>query len=130
MSRFDKYDPYDGGYRAILNAAIAAADAGKLRAVSLNASGRLVVGGAALTDLRGIICPTEAFPAAGAIDVMTDGDIAEPTTTAGAAFANNDVLYAHADGSIDAVATAGLAVGFIVNGPGPKRAVIRFRSVL
>lgn len=130
MSRFDKYDPFDGGYRAVLNAAIVAADAGKLRAVSLNSSGRLVIGGAALTDLRGIICPTEAFPAAAAIDVMTDGDIAEPTTTGGVAFGNNDVLYAHIDGSIDATATSGLAVGFIVNGPGPKRAVIRFRSTL
>lgn len=130
MSRYDKYDPFDGGFRGLLNAAIVAADAGKLRAVSVNASGRIVIGGAALTDLRGIICPTEAFAAAAAIDVMTDGDVADPTTTAGVAFGNNDLLYAHIDGTIDAVATAGLAVGFIVVGPGPKRAVIRFRSVL
>ena len=130
MSRIDKYDPVDGGFRGQLAAAILATDAGKLRAVSINSSGRIAIGGAALTDLRGVICPTEAFPAAGAIDVMTDGDMADPTTTAGVAFANNDVLYAHIDGTIDAVATAGLAVGFIVNGPGPKRAVIRFRSTL
>lgn len=129
MSRYDKYDPYDGGYRATLNAAIVAADAGKLRAVSLNASGRAVIGGSALTDLRGIICPTEAMPATASIDVMTDGEVAEPTTTAGAAFGNNDVLYAHTDGTIDAVATAGKAVGWIVNGPGPKRAVIRMNPV-
>jgi hypothetical protein len=130
MSRYDKYDPFDGGYRATLNAAIVAADAGKLRAVSINAAGRAIIGGAALTDLRGIICPTEAMPAVASIDVMTDGEVGDPTTTAGVAFGNNDVLYAHIDGSIDAVSTAGLAVGFIVNGPGTKRAVIRFRSVL
>lgn len=129
MSRIDKYDPVDGGYRAVLNAAIVAADAGKLRAVSFNASGRLVIGGSALTDLRGVICPTEAMPAAGAIDVMTDGEIAEPTTTGGVAFGNADVLYAHIDGTIDAVSTSGKAVGFIVNGPGPKRAVIRCNPV-
>lgn len=129
MSRFDKYDPVDGGFRVQLNAALTSANVGKMYAVSVNSSGRAVIGGAALTDLRGIICPTEPMAAAIPIDAMTDGDIAEPTTTGGVAFGNNDVLYAHIDGTIDAVATAGKAVGFIVNGPGPKRAIIRCNPV-
>ena len=129
MARFDKYDPVDGGFRVQLNAALVSGNVGKMYAVSVNTSGRAVIGGAALTDLRGVICPTEALGAAGAIDAMTDGEIAEPLTTGGVAFGNNDVLYAHIDGTIDAVATAGKAVGFIVNGPGPKRAIIRCNPV-
>lgn len=114
MSRYDKYDPYDGGFRARLNAAIPASDAGKVRAVSINASGRVVIGGAGLVDLRGVICATEAMPAGAAIDVMTDGEITDATTTAGAALTAGALVYAHADGSIDNVATAGKAVGFNV----------------
>lgn len=114
MSRYDKYDPYDGGFRARLNAAIPASDAGKIRSVSINASGRVVIGGAALTDLRGLICATEAMSAGAAIDVMTDGEIADATTTAGAALTAGALLYTHIDGSVDGVATAGKIVGFNV----------------
>lgn len=114
MSRYDKYDPYDGGFRARLNAAIVAADAGKIRAVSINGSGRVVIGGAGLVDIRGVICPTEAMPAGAAIDVMTDGEIVDATTTAGAALSAGALLYAHADGTVDGVSTSGKAVGFNV----------------
>lgn len=128
--RFDKYDPVDGGFRAQLNAALTSANVGKIYAVSINSSGRAVIGGTATTDLRGIICPTEPMAAGAAIDCMTDGDISDSvTTTGGVALGNNDVLYAHTDGTIDAVATAGKAVGFVVNGPGPKRIVIRCNPV-
>lgn len=114
MSRYDKYDPYDGGFRIRLNAAIPASDAGKIRAVSVNSSGRAVIGGAALTDLRGLICPTEAMPAGAAIDVMTDGEISDATTTAGAALVAGALLYAHIDGTVDGVSTNGKIVGFNV----------------
>lgn len=114
MSRFDKVDPFDGGFRAKLNAAIPAANAGKMYAVSLNASGRVVIGGGATTDLRGIICPTEAMDAGKPIDVMTDGEIADATTTAGAALTAGGLVYGHADGTVDASATAGKALGFCV----------------
>lgn len=114
MSRYDKIDPYSGGFRARLAAAIPAANAGKLYAVSINTSGRVVIGGTATTDLRGVICATEAMAAGAAIDVMRIGEVAEATTTAGVAFTAGAVVYGHTDGSVDATATAGKAVGFTV----------------
>lgn len=114
MSRYDKYDPYDGGFRARLNAALAATEAGKIKAVSINTSGRVVIGGAAATDIKGLICPTEAMAAGDAIDVMTDGEIANATFTAGTAFTAGATVYAHIDGTVDVTATAGKAVGFTV----------------
>lgn len=114
MSRYDKYDPYDGGFRARLNAALTSSDVGKIRAVSINASGRVVIGGAGLIDIRGLICPTEAMAAGAAIDVMTDGEIGDATETAGTAFTGGALVYAHADGTVDDTATSGKAVGFTV----------------
>jgi TusA-related sulfurtransferase len=114
MSRYDKYDPYDGGFRAKLNAAIPGTNAGKIYAVSINTSGRVVIGGSGLIDIRGLICPTEAMAVGDAIDVMTDGEIADVTTTAGAAFTAGALVYCHADGTVDATATSGKAVGFTV----------------
>jgi hypothetical protein len=127
-SRFDKYDPFDGGFRARLNAAIVAADAGKIFAVSINTSGRVVIGGAGLIDIRGLICATEAMPIGAAIDVMTDGEISQAVTTAQAAFTPGQLVYAHnTDGSIDAVATAGKAVGFTVEA---TRLIVRCSTLL
>lgn len=114
MSRFDKYDPYDGGFRARLNAALTSSDVGKIRAVSVNTSGRVVIGGAGLIDIRGLICPTEPMPAGAAIDVMTDGEITDATETAGTAFTGGALVYAHIDGTVDDTATSGKAMGFTV----------------
>lgn len=114
MSRYDKYDPYDGGFRARLNAALTSSDIGKIRAVSINTSGRVVIGGTGLIDIRGLICPTEAMAAGAAIDVMTDGEIAEATTTAAAAFTAGALVYCHIDGTVDAVSASGKAIGFTV----------------
>jgi TusA-related sulfurtransferase len=114
VSRYDKYDPYDGGFRARLNAALTSANVGKIYAVSINTSGRVVIGGTGLIDIRGLICPTEPMAIGAAIDVMTDGEIAEATTTAAAAFTAGALVYCHTDGTVDAVATAGKAIGFTV----------------
>lgn len=116
MSRYDKYDPYDGGFRARLNAATAASEAGKIKAVSINTSGRVVIGdgGGGLIAIRGLICPTEAMPAGAQIDVMTDGEIADATETAGTAFTAGVLVYAHADGTVDDTAASGKAMGFTV----------------
>lgn len=127
MSRYDKYDPFDGGFRARLNAAILSTDAGKVFAVSINGTGRVVrTGIGATTDIKGVICPTEAMPAGAAIDVMTDGEIGDVTTTGGAAIAAGATVYAHTDGTIDAVATAGKAIGFTVEA---TRLVVRCNPV-
>jgi hypothetical protein len=122
VSRYDKYDPYDGGFRARLNAALTSSDIGKIRAVSINTSGRVVIGGAALIDIRGLICPTEAMAAGAAIDVMTDGEISDATETAGTAFTAGALVYAHADGTVDDTATSGKAMGFTVEA---SRVIVR-----
>lgn len=113
-SRYDKYDPFDGGFRARLNAAIPASEIGKIKAVSLNASGRVVIGGTGLIDIRGLICPTEAMALGAAIDVMTDGEIADAYETAGTAFTGGTLVYCHIDGTVDDTAASGKAVGFTV----------------
>lgn len=113
-SRFDKVDPFSGGFRAKLNAAIPAANKGNIYAVSLNTSGKLVIGASAIADVRGLICPTEAFDAGAAIDVMTDGEIADATMTSGTAFAAGLPVYAHLDGTVDQTATAGKGLGWTV----------------
>lgn len=114
MSRYDKYDPYDGGFRAKLLVAIAASEAGKIKAVSINTAGKVVIGGTGLIDIRGLICPTEAMDAGAAIDVMTDGEIADATETAGTAFTGGALVYAHIDGTVDDTAASGKAMGFTV----------------
>lgn len=127
MSRIDKYDPFDGGFRAKLNAAIVAADAGKIRAVSINTSGRVVIGGAGLIDIRGVICPTEAMAAGDPIDVMTDGEMGDATETAGTAFTAGVLVYAHIDGTVDDTAASGKPVGFTVE---LNRLIVRCSSAL
>lgn len=114
MSRYDKYDPFSGGFRAPLNAALAAAEIGKLKAVSINGSGKAVVGGSATTDLEGIICPVRAMAAGDIIDVMTAGEVADATETAGTAFAAGARVYGHADGTVDDTATSGKLIGQMV----------------
>jgi hypothetical protein len=127
MSRFDKVDPFSGGFRAKLNAAIPSTEAGKIKAVSLNTSGKVVIGASAIADVRGVICPTEAFDAGAAIDVMTDGEIADATMTSGTAFAAGLPIYAHLDGTVDQTATAGKAVAWTVE---LDRAVVRCSNSL
>jgi hypothetical protein len=126
-SRFDKYDPFDGGFRARLAAPILAVDAGKIFAVTINTSGRVVrTGISAAADIRGVICATEAMPLGAAIDVMTDGEIAQATFTVGTAFTSGVIVYAHLDGTVDVTATAGKAVGFTVE---VDRLVVRLNPV-
>lgn len=84
MARFDKYDPKDGGFRALCGVAFATADVGKVWAVGLNASGA-VVKGAGNTGVVAVVVPTEAKAIGDPIDCMTDGEIVEMTTQAGAA---------------------------------------------
>lgn len=86
MSRFDKYDPVSGGFRAPLLAAITSADIGKIQGVSINTSGQVVIGGSAETAIEGVICAHKAFAAGDIIDVMTAGEIVEATYTVGTAF--------------------------------------------
>ncbi len=114
MARFDKYDGHVGGFRAPLAADIAVADVGKIFAVSIDSSGRAVVGGAAQTAISGLICAVRPMVAGDPIDVMTHGEIEEATETAGTAFTLGLPVFAHADGTVDDTSTNGVAVGITV----------------
>ena len=107
----DKYDPISGGFRAQLNAAYSTPEV--IKAVSINASGRVVEGTAGTSGGVGVICMGRAMNAGDVIDVMTHGEIVEvPTFTAG------QVIYANADGTLGTTAPAAGAnavkVGHIV----------------
>lgn len=114
MSRFDKYDPVSGGFRAPLDAAISSSDVGKIFAVALNNTGEVIRTGIATSMIVGVIVPHKAFAAGDVIDVMTAGEIVEATETAGTAFTAGTPVYGHADGTVNDTATSGKLVGFTV----------------
>jgi len=124
LSRFDKYDPVSGGFRAPLVAAILTADVGKIQAVSISASG-VVIGGAAETAIIGVICAVKAMAAGDIIDVMTSGEIVEALTTAGAAFAAGAIVSVATGASTGLVASAAGKVIGRVAGPEIDRVIIR-----
>lgn len=92
--RIDKYEPMGGGFRAPLSFAIVADDVGKCFGVSLNSSGRAVLGGGAALAIKGVICAVRPMAIGDIIDVMTDGEITGYTDNAGAAVAGGADLYA------------------------------------
>lgn len=118
MSRFDKYDPVSGGFRAPLAAGVLTADKDKIQAVSINTSGQVVIGGAAETAIMGVICPGKVMAAGDIVDVMTSGEIVEATMTGGTAFTAGALVYGHGTtggvGVVDATATAGKIVGKMI----------------
>ena len=116
MARYDKYDPYDGGFRAPLAAAISSANAGKAYGVGLDSSGKVVLG-AGNTGIRGILIAHSAKAAGDIVDVMTDGEVVEFLTTAGAAaIAGTSYTANTGNGNIDGTAASGtqIPVGFTV----------------
>lgn len=83
MSRFDKYEPKSGGFRAPLNAAWNATsgpsgvtDLNRVTCVELNSSGR-VIRAATAANVVGVIVVNQPMAAGDIIDVMTDGEIVE-----------------------------------------------------
>lgn len=83
MSRFDKYDPKSGGFRALLNAAWTATsgpsgvtDLNRILVVALNGSGK-VIKAASSGAACGVVIATAPMVANQPIDVMTDGEIVE-----------------------------------------------------
>jgi hypothetical protein len=127
LSRFDKYDPVSGGFRGRLNAAIAAADVGKIFAVAVNGSNRVIrTAIAATADISGVICAVRPMAAGEMIDVMTAGEIEDATETAGTAFTDGAKVYGHTDGTVDDTATTSKYIGQIVaTGTGGRRLVVR-----
>lgn len=112
MSRFDKYGPHTGGFRAPLNAALLAADVGKVWAVGLSAG--KVVKGAGTTGILGVICCVRAMAANEVIDVMNAGEIADFTLQNGsAAAAGTKYFGVAADGTFNTTAS-GTLLGWTV----------------
>ena len=102
MPRYDKYDPYDGGFRAPLSAAVSAANKNVLYAVSLNSAGRVVVGTTGgQTGIVGVMVAHRALAVGQIVDVMTDGEIVEME-----GLAAGTVYYAQANGTVTAVASS------------------------
>lgn len=129
MARFDKYDPVSGGFRSKLNAAIAAVDVGKVYAVAINGSNRVIrTGIGATADIAGVICAVRPMDAGEAVDVMTAGEIVEMAETAGTALATGAKVYGHTDGTVDDTATTSKYLGQVVEDGSvttSKRVVIR-----
>lgn len=106
MSRIDKYEPMGGGFRVPLNFAIDLAHVGVIQAVSVNSSGRAVLGGAAAINIKGLICPVAVMNIGDIIDVMTDGEIVDLLDTAGTAVAaGTDMFAAFATGAVTVTTT-------------------------
>jgi hypothetical protein len=83
VSRYDKYDPKDGGFRAPTNVAFNATsgpagvtDLNRVIAVALNGSGRLIKATTAAAAV-GVVVVTTAKAVGEILDVMTDGEIVE-----------------------------------------------------
>lgn len=134
MPTYDKYDPIAGGFRAKLNAALPLTNGSFFGAVSLNASGRVVVGTAGQTGLVGVVIKNVArgpitqwnttiqgvanpnapigAMAGDVVDVMNDGDI---TGLDKVAFPAGSKVYAAADGTISTTGGTGkFLIGFTV----------------
>lgn len=142
MARYDKYDPISGGFRAKLAADLTLDSDGEFgpRAVSLNASGRVVVGTAGQSGLVGVLVKNAAKGPVGrwgtslagtpnpnapiaalageVVDIMTNGEIVDIE-----GFNPGEKVFAAADGTLSATGGAGtVQVGYTVEA---NRMVVR-----
>lgn len=128
MAKYDKYEPIAGGFRALLGAALTLTDGGiGPVGVSLNASGRVVVGTAGQSGFVGVLVKNVARGPVGpwgtslsggtpnpnapigaqqgdAVDIMTNGEIVDLDPTA---FPAGRKVYAAANGVVSVTAAAG-----------------------
>lgn len=130
MSRYDKYDPKVGGYRAPLAANFPEELVEHVVGVGHDSSGRVVIGAGANGKCKGVLVLTKARKAGEIVDVMTSGEIIEfgPSdegSEAGVDFgtAGTD-YYTNADGEVtDADDPGSFYVGHTVSG---QRLIVRF----
>lgn len=78
MPRYDKYEPYSGGFRAPLAAAVIDANKFVAYGVGLDTSGRVVLG-AGNTGILGVMITHGVKAAGDFVDVMTAGEIVDAT---------------------------------------------------
>lgn len=98
MSRIDKYDSKDGGFRAPMGFALPAGDIGLAIGVGLDANGRLVRG-SGNTGVKGVLVLTQVKAVGDIVDTMTDGELVEFPGVAGTNY------YSDAAGAISSAAT-------------------------
>lgn len=125
MSRYDKYDPKNGGYRASLAADFLTDDLERLIGVGHDAQGRLVKG-AGESGITGVIVLTKAYKAGTRVDVMTSGEVVEFGPTAGEPGVDlgepATVYYSDEDGLITTTEADGVRVGHTERG---SRLIVR-----
>jgi hypothetical protein len=131
VSRYDKYDPKVGGYRAQLAANWPDSLVEHVVGVGHDAEGRLVVG-SGVTGIKGVVVLTKARKAGEIVDVMTSGEIVEFGPNDGTAEAGVDFgdpatdYFAAADGDVtDTGGVGAFYVGHTVSG---QRLIVRFNS--
>jgi hypothetical protein len=120
MARYDKYEPYSGGYRAPLAGALAKTSGGNPKAVSFDANGRAKTDGALNhTGYKGVVCTVSDKVAGDIVDIMTHGEVVEFTGVAGTNYfidAADGVIKAGAgaDTKTPPAAVGSVYVGFTV----------------
>lgn len=144
--RYDKYDPISGGFRAALNADLTFDSIGQMgvKVVSLNTTGKVVIGTAAQTGGVGVLCKAVPFypqmanipgqanitvpiggKAGDIVDIMTQGEIVGMT-----GLAAGTTYYATSGGDLTATPPGagvnGWKVGHTVEA---DRLVVRFTPV-
>lgn len=125
MSRYDKYEPRAGGFRAALEAAADPADFNKVRAVGLNAAGNILLGDPSNSGFVGVTIVDKTKRRAGAIqDVMTDGEIVFDSDDVDVDLVAGTTYYLQADGSLGTAETR-YKVGHTVEA---WRLVVRFQD--
>lgn len=111
MPRYDKYEPYGGGFRAPLAAAVIDANKFVAYGVGLDTSGRVVLGGGN-TGIIGVMIAHGVKAAGDIVDVMIDGEIVDATgLTAGTKLTANTTTGAI---TVGAPSTTQVPIGFTV----------------
>lgn len=120
MAKYDKVDPIAGSFRAKLNAALTLTNGGFFGGVSLNATGKVVVGTAGQSGFVGVLVKNAAraavkqwdatlganvnayapvgCQAGDVVDIMTNGDIVDLDPTV---FVAGSKVWAKTDGTIE-----------------------------
>ncbi|MCA1800479.1 MAG: hypothetical protein LC687_05010 [Actinobacteria bacterium] len=145
MARYDKYDPISGGFRAPLAADLTLRSNGEFgpKAVSVNNTGRVVVGTAGTTGLCGVLVKnaaplpwTNTTAGSGAynaatpigcmagdiVDIMTNGEIVDLASAGITGLAAGQPIYATAAGDLTNVSTGNTKVGYTIEA---NRMVVR-----
>lgn len=121
MPRYDKYDPYDGGFRAPLAADVTYANKNVLYAAGLDSAGRVLVNAPGNSGFVGVYVSHDQRKAGDIADVMTDGEIVEVT-----GLAAGTTYYAHATTGVISATPSVFKVGHTVEA---TRLVVRFQAV-